>query len=288
MVRATRVSFPGIGEAETMTVSPSFYLDVLVLAVGDSDQGRGRLSLSAGGDDYYLIVRQLAGLVHGDQGVFRDAKVTQVPGHLDVVDHAPSDDGDLAVVPDGGVDNLLDARDEGGERGDHHAAGGLGDLAVERLADDPLGGSVAVDLGVGGVGAEEQYALVGHPRKGGEVGPLPVLRRVVDLEVAGVNHESKRGPDGNAHGVRYGVAYPEELDAELADGERLVGLDDVQSRVGEPSVLAKLDGDEAVRQARRVDGHVESIKDVGQSADMVLVTVCDEDGLDLVAVLDEV
>ena len=111
---------------------------------------------------------------------------------------------------------------------------------------------------------------------------------MVNLEVAGVNHEAEGGPDGDSHCVGYGVAHAEELNAERSDGERLVGLDDVQSRVGQSTVLPQLHGDESVRQARRVDGHINPVEDVGQRADVVLVSVRDEDGLDLVGVLDKV
>ena len=111
---------------------------------------------------------------------------------------------------------------------------------------------------------------------------------MVDLEVAGVNDESERGPYGDPHGVGNGVTHAEELDAQLADGERFVGFDDIQTRVGESSVFPQFHRDKSVRQPGRVDGYIDPVEDVGQRADVVFVPVGYQNRLDLVAVLNKV
>ena len=111
---------------------------------------------------------------------------------------------------------------------------------------------------------------------------------MVDLEVARVHDDAQRGAQSDAHGVRYRVADPEELDPQAPDLEGGVGLHDVEPGVLEQPVLAQLDGYQAVGETRGVDGRVQLGQHVGERPDVVLVAVGYQYGLQLVPVLDEV
>ncbi len=90
-------------------------------------------------------------------------------------------------------------------------------MLSQGLADDALGGRVAGDFGVGGVGQQKQDALVAQLGQAAEVGELAHHRRVVELEVAGVDDGADGRVDGVADGVGDAVRDAEGLDAEGAD-----------------------------------------------------------------------
>ena len=164
----------------------------------------------------------------------------------------------------------------------------LPDNPVESLSDNLFGRRVALHLRVGRVGHEQEHALLGQARQRREVGALAVYRRMVDLEVARVDDQAQRSADRDAHRVRNGVAHPEELDVESPDFESGIWFDHVQPSVLQPAVLSQLDADEPVRQPGSVHRDVELGENVGQGADMVLVTVGDQDRPHPVAVLPQV
>ena len=166
-------------------------LDEAVVAVGHARQAGHGLALGAGRGDDELRVRMVLDLVlgHDPRRVVR--QVAEVRGDLEVLLHRPADDRDVAVHVLRCVEDLLDARDVARERGDDDPAlERLHDLA-ERLADGPLGRRVAGVLRAGRVGQEAGDALRAEARQDREVGQLAVDRRVVELEVAGVDD----GPD---------------------------------------------------------------------------------------------
>ena len=93
----------------------------------------------------------------------------------------------------GRVEDLLDAGDVAREGGDDHApVERLHDLP-ERLAHDPLGRRVARVLRPRRVRQEADHALLAQAGEDVEVGQLAVDRGVVELEVAGVDHDARPG-----------------------------------------------------------------------------------------------
>ena len=117
---------------------------------------------------------------------------------------------------------------------------------------------------------------------------LPSTGRVVELEVAGVDDDADRRPEGDPHRVGDRVADPERDDAERPDLDLVAGLEG-KDRVVVELVLLDLVAEEAAGEGRGVDRHARELgQDVRQRADVVLVGVGDEEGLDLVLVLLEV
>ena len=157
----------------------------------------------------------------------------------------------------------------------------LHDLA-ERLAHDPLGRRVARVLGARRVRQEADHALLAQPGEDVEVGQLPVDRRVVELEVAGVDDDADRRAQRDAHRVRDRVADPERHRGERPDLQLVAGLHGDQ-RVVVELVLLDLVAQQAARQGARVDRHARELRQhVGQAADVILVGVRDQERADLV------
>ena len=147
-----------------------------VAALGDPAQGAQRLALRAGGDQHLALGRQVGQLLGVDQHARRHVEVAEVLGDGHVADHRATDVGDLAVVGDGRVDDLLDAVHVRGEAGHDDALGRLVEHAVQDRRDVLLGGREAGDLGVGRVGHEEVDALVAEAGELVEVGDPAVQR----------------------------------------------------------------------------------------------------------------
>ena len=65
----------------------------------------------------------------------------------------------------------------------------------------------------------------------------------------------------------------DSLNRKAAEGYHVAGLDDVKSGGIEQSVLAELALDKTYGEVRAVDGHVENLEKIRQTADMVLMSV---------------
>ena len=79
----------------------------------------------------------------------------------------------------------------------------------------------------------------------------------------------------------------DETDREAADVDD-VALHDRMQVARVDAVLLETALEDAERQARAVDRHMDLLEDVWQGADMILMAVRQHNGLDLVTVLDEI
>ncbi len=116
----------------------------------------------------------------------------------------------------------------------------------------------------------------------------PGHRGGVDLEVAGVEQEPLRRAEREAAGVRDGVGDREELGR---DGRGLAGRADVARRhlaqVGLHPRLLEARPEQREREAARVDGDRDLAQEEGERAEVILVTVGEEDRAHLLAPLAE-
>ena len=257
--------------------------DVAVRAVRHARQGARGLTLAARRDDGKAGRGGLPHLVDTHDRSRGRVEVLELAGHGDVVDHRAARDEHLAAREDGGVDHLLGARDERGEGRHDDAAIGVDHDVAEGFAHELLAGRVPLDLGVGGVGQQEQAALAPHLPKAGEVGVLVHHGGVVDLEVARVHDGSKGRADDEPAGIGNAVGDGEELNLEGARLHALARLHLAQ-RLGGELVLLKLHAHEPLGEARAVNGRAEVAAEVGERAYVVLVAVRQEHGAQLLRV----
>src|SRR5262249_22821309 len=92
----------------------------------------------------------------------------------------------------------------------------------KRLADHTLGTREAGALRIRRVTEQQVDAAVPQRRETPDVGAQSVDRRVVQLPVARVEDETRRGLDRDAHRVGDRMSHPTDLERERADSDRPV------------------------------------------------------------------
>ena len=93
--------------------------------------------------------------------------------------------------------------------------------------------------------------------------------------------------EGEGAGVGHRVGGVDPLDGDAAELNRVAGGDRGQPGAGEQTVLAQLVAQDAEGEGRPEDGDVEAGQDVREGADVVLVTVGEDDAAHLLAPLHQ-
>ena len=265
-------------------------LDLTVACLRHTGQRRQRLALTAGGDQHDLFRRVLVDFGDVDQHVIGCVQIAQFLCHLGVGHHTAPADSHLAPGFYRQVDDLLHAVDVGGKgRHDNAAVARLDKQAAHTLGNGLLGFGKAGALGVGGVCQQRQHTLAPVLGNGGQVGHgVAGQRRVVHLEVAGVDDHARRAGNGERQRIRDGVVDVDRLHGKAAEADLLAGSDLVENSAGGKTMLLQLIFDKTDGQACRIDRHVEFFEQVRQAADVVLMSVGDKQTLDAVLVFQHI
>ena len=93
---------------------------------------------------------------------------------------------------------------------------------------------------------------------------------------------------GEAYRIGYGMVNVYKLHGKAADLYSLACFDHIKLRRAEKSVLLKLTFDESVSKSGTVNGYIYISEQIGKRADMVLVSVSDENTSDLVCVFFDI
>ena len=191
----------------------------------------------------------------------------------------------------GGVDHLLDAVDVRGEAGDDDPALGAGEHLLEVRSDVALGGREAGPVGVGRVAAQQQHALAAELGQARDVGRRAVDRGLVELVVAGDEHRAELGAQRDRARVGDRVGHVDELERERSERQLLAGREVLELAVAQV-VLVELRARHRDREPAAVHGRRAAAAELAQHprqrAEMVLVTVGDDDRLDVVGPLAQV
>ena len=186
------------------------------------------------------------------------------------------------------VDDELHAVDARRERGDHDLARRRREDLVEGVDDVGLRPGHAAAVDVGAVGEQRQDpggAQLGQPP---QIGRLVIERRVVDLEVAGVDQHALRRVQRHGDAVGDAVGDADELDLERADRHPVAGHDGACSRPEFEPVLVDLVLDQRQREGGAQHRPVDARQHVRHAADVVLVAVGEDQRRHAAAALVEV
>ena len=179
-----------------------------------------------------------------------------------------------------------------GEAGDHDPTLRPREHLLEVRSDHPLRRGEAGTVRVGGVAAEQQHAFAAELGEPLHVGRLAVNRSLVELVVAGQQHNAQLGADGDRTRIGNRMGHVDQLHVERPRFDRVAGVDLLELHVFEP-VLVELGAGHRDRQPAAVDrrrptGGAELAQHPGQRAEMILVAVRDHDRLDVVCPLAQV
>jgi hypothetical protein len=265
-----------------------FDLGESVVVDGSAGERGHGLALGSGDEDAELVGRGVLDLVGMNDQAGWGVDVAEILRDFGGVIDGAADERDLAAVLVGEVHRDPDAVDGGGEAREEETLLGGSEDVVETGDDGLFAGGEAGAVNVGGVLKEEEDALLAEVGEGLEIEGVAVGRGEIDLEVAGVDDDADGGVDGEGDAVDEGVRDADGEDREDAEVEAAAGEDLDELGVVEEAMLFELAFDVGEGELRAVDGYVEVGEDPGEAADVVLVTVREDDAADLGAVLDEV
>src|ERR1043166_2852605 len=263
-------------------------LDRFVTVEGDAMERRERLAPAAGREKRDLIPRQVLPRLVLVQRVTREIEIAELGRDLGVVDHAAAAQDEPPSGAPRDVGDLLDARDIRRKRRDEDLSMAALEDRLEIPPDLALGRRVAFALDVGRVGKQQQDAFLSV---GGELLKVEVLaahRRLVDLEVAGVNDDACRRLDREREAIHQAVRHADAFELERPELPRPVGGDLAEIGGLLQAVLADFIFQERERQARAEDRRVDLLQDVRQRADVVFVRVREHDRAERVFPLQQV
>lgn len=128
--------------------------------------------------------------------------VAEFIGDADVLVHAATTDEDISSMFTGGVEDLLEASDLAGKRGDQEAAWGVSNDFIEFFADGFFGHGVSWFKSVCRFGEHDSDVLFGELFKFVDFGVLDVAGwGVIEFEIGGVKDFAFGCFDQNGHTI---------------------------------------------------------------------------------------
>src|SRR5260370_1455810 len=176
-----------------------------MILVSNARKSRGWLSLAAGTDDDHALGRELVNVFGADERGLGNVQVSQVYCHLHVVDHTASNKRHHTLITNGGIDNLLDAVEQGCKSGDDNTSRSVRKNFIERLVDDSLRGCISRSFDTRAITHHHKNALAANTCQGAKISGPPVNGCVIELVVSGMEDRSNRCMDGKSEGVRHAV-----------------------------------------------------------------------------------
>ena len=182
--------------------------DIRMLVLRDACECGAWLALRAGQQRHDLVARQIA--VGVGRAEFRNVvEIAAIAGDVGHPVHGAADHHDLAPAFARGLRHRADARDIRREGGDGHPMRRILDEFRQTPGDIGLARARSVAHHVGGIADQRQHALVTQTAKGFLGGQAAEIRRVVELPVARMDHETVRGADGECVRFRESNGRPE-------------------------------------------------------------------------------
>src|ERR1700721_2164311 len=185
-------------------------------------------------------------------------------------------------------EGYAEAVNGGGEATEEELLLGPGEDLVQPRPHRPFAGGVSGTVNVSRILQQSQPAALTVFREGMQVECLAVRGREVDFEVTGVHDHAHRGLDRQRDTINQAVSDPNGLDGKGAQVKLLPRRNLDQLCGVEQAVLFELAFDIGEGELGGVDGNLQFAQNPGQATDMVLVTMRQDNGANMLAVLDEV
>ena len=262
------------------------YRNVSVLVHSHSRERRHRLALTSRRDKNYLFRRETVHSVKVDDKSVGNFQVSKLDSSRNNVEHTSAEYSDLSVVCNSAVDDLLNAVDIRGECRNDYA---LAFCTVEKLhkgvSDCSLRSRVTGTLSVGRIRHKRKNSPASEFAETCKVDDAALDRREVDLEVARVDNNACRSVDGKSDRIGDRVVNADKFDRHAAHFYRLTWLYNVELRTFEKTVFFELALDKSDSKPCSVNGNVHLFEKISERADVVFVSVSDDNAPYLVGVL---
>ncbi len=249
-----------------------------MIAVGDTRQGRARLTLRTGAQIKDLVRLEPRSLAFADRIGNAGQQADMACGRGDAM-HRPADQADLAAAFHRGAHDRVDAGDVGGEAGDGDALFQRLDQLDQFVAHHGFGPGAAFDEDIGRVAHHGQHAGITQGLDALDVHRLTGDRVFVDLPVTSVENGAELGLDRQA--VRLGdrmgqgdVVDMEGTDADIAAERHFDQFEIVDA--GFAQLFAHQEGG----KRRGVDRRLDLFPQPADRADVVFVGVGQNDRQD--------
>ena len=243
---------------------------------GDSHQRRERLALAAAGEEGQLARLQKLRLGRIDIGAGRERELAEFQSQAHALGHPAPQRHHPPPHLARDLGQLADAMQMGGkDREKELAAAARDDLAQHGLYRTLRARSPGA-LDVGRIRHQQRHALGAQLGEALAVEEFAVDRRGIDLEVAAVHDQPGRSRYRERDRVGRGMGDADWLDAERAELEAPARLDRVHARADQP-VLVEAAACEGQRHPGAIDRHVEAAQQMRQRADMIFVSMSQDD-----------
>ena len=150
---------------------------LVVLCIRHTGQRTHRFTLRAGCDDGQLLGIVFLDLTEIDDCICGNGHISELNCRGNDIEHGAARDGDLSVIFDAGIDDLLNTVDVGGEGCDDDALILIAEVDVfQRRADILFRRCVAGTLCVGRFAQQKEYAFIAECTESGKVDHCTVNR----------------------------------------------------------------------------------------------------------------
>ncbi len=210
-------SLPGMIRAERITVSFSSTREQAVVIHGDARERRHRLCLAAADQDHEFVRIERSQVLRTYDHAIGNPQAFQLVRDFDVVHHAAADETNLAADARRDVNHLLDAMDRGCEARNEHFARRRAEELFDARPDGAFRRRISGALDIRAVAEEREHAFLPISREGVQIELVLVRRRLVNLEIAGVDNHADRRAHRKRDAINRAVRDGHEFDAERAD-----------------------------------------------------------------------
>ena len=164
------------------------------------------------------------------QRIFGNFQVSQFRRNIDNIDHAPTDNGNFAVVLCCCADRLLQSVNICGKGRDNNAPFGITKCFVKGIPYQFFGFGISGAFSIGAVGHHQKDPLLPQSGDAMQIHHGAVYRRHINLEVAGMEDHTDGRMDRHPHRIGNTVIHPNKLDFKRTYGQCFTGAHFVEIR----------------------------------------------------------
>ena len=161
----------------------------------------------------------------------------------------------------------------------------IAELLIKGLTNHLLARRKARTLSVRAVGQQAQHTAVAVLSKLVELHNLSINRCMVNLKVASVNNRANRRVYRNSYSIRNAVVYTNKVKLEGTGGNFITGFYYAQVFVAY-TIFLQTTLQNTQSQCGTINGTINLLHNIRQRTNMVLVTMCQENALHLILVLN--